>query len=336
MKIALCGMFQAGQQALFSLLTGIDLETIRQKPLEAQVGACDVIDPRITKLKQMYNPKKTTYTKIEYLLLPDFSNQPPLGTLKNMDEIGWITRGEDAKESIPSFISELALADFMLVEKRLETIAKEARSKGSELREKEKVLMEICKAQLEKELPLSSLTFTEEQKKNLKAYQFFTLKPIFIVINVAEDKLKDKSLLEEIKQKFPYPCIQLSVEIEQEIGQLAENERLEFMKELGIDEPAIDKMNCIAYEGLGLISFFTVGEDEVRAWPVHKGALAPEAGAVIHTDIAKGFVRTEMFKYTDLISAGSESKLKETGKFNLKGKDYIVEDGDILSFRFNV
>lgn len=341
MKTAIIGSPQSGQQQLFSLLTKINLEGILSRLTETHIGACDVKDPRIEVLTKMYSPKKVTYTKIEYLLLPDFNAQGPtknliLNQLKNADEICWVSHAENAKADIANFLAEMILADLMLIEKRLETISKDKSGKNADQKDKEKTLMDICKKQLDQEKPLKDFTWDDEQKKLLKAYQFYTLKPIFIVINVPEDKIKDSSLISEIQKSVPYPCIQLSVEIEKEIDQLPETEQKEFMKEIGIDEPAVNKMNQMTYEGLGLISFFTVGEDEVRAWPVRRGAMAPEAGASIHTDIEKGFVKVEMFKYDDLIALGTETKLKESGKFYLKGKDYIVEDGDILNFRFNV
>jgi hypothetical protein len=334
MKIVILGQPQAGQQQLFSLLTGISLENIMQKPLEAQQGISEVRDPRLTKLIETYKPKKFAYARIEYSLLPDFNLTGPskdiiFSQLKNSDEICWVARSDTAKSDVANFISELIIADTMLVEKRLDTIAKDQRKKYSDVREKEKELMELCKKQLELEKPLKDYSFNDEQKKTIKTYQFYTMKPLFIVINVPESQIKENIILN-------YPSIQVSAELEEEISRLAETERAEFMKELGIDESALSKMTRMAYNGLGLISFFTVGEDEVKAWPVPKGATAPEAGSVIHSDIEKGFVRAEMMKYDDLITAGSEAKLKELGKFYLKGRDYIVEDGDILSFRFNV
>src|SRR3989339_259053 len=224
MKTAIIGNSQSEKEELFSLVTGIGLDQITEKPLESHIGTCNVKDPRIAKLISMYNPKKTTYVKIEYLLLPNLDMEGPtkkliMDNLKNADEICFVVKEVSAKK---------------------------------------------------------------------------------------------------------------------EIADLPESDQQEFMKELGIDEPAVNKMNRLTYEGLGLISYFTVGEDEVRAWTVRRGALAPEAGAAIHTDIQKGFVKAEMFKYNDLTEAGSETKLKELGKFHLKGRDYLVEDGDILSFRFNV
>ncbi|MDD4179645.1 MAG: DUF933 domain-containing protein [Candidatus Margulisbacteria bacterium] len=341
MKVVIIGLPQAGQQQLYSLLTGISVDTIQQKPMEAQQGICEVRDPRITKLIEIYKPKKSTYAKIEYLLLPDFTLTGPtkelvFNQLKNADEICWVARAESAESDVANFVSELVIHDIMLVEKRLETIAKDQKKKFSDQKEKEQQLIEMCKQQLDKEKPLKDLKFAADQLKELRAYQFFTLKPVFLVINVPEAQIKDSSIAQKISASTGYPCIQLSAELEAEIAQLPAGERAEFMKELGIDEPALNKMTRIAYAELGLISYFTVGEDEVRAWTVRKGAAAPEAGSVIHSDIEKGFVRAEMFKYDDLLSAGSEAKLKELGKMYLKGRDYLVEDGDILSFRFNV
>ena len=341
MKVTVLGSPQAGQQQLFSLLTGIALQTIQEKPLEVQTGICEVKDGRVTRLIQLYNPKKSTYARIEYLLLPDFNLQGPaklsiFKQIKNADELCWVARFDNAESDIASFISELVIQDLMLAEKRLGTIAKDQKRKFSEQNEKEKHLMEQCKKALEEEKPLQKMSFTDEQTKLLKTYQFLTMKPIVLVVNVPENKIKDQGITKQIGEKFSLPCVCLSVELEQEISGLDQTDRVSFMKEMGIDEPAIDKMTQLTFAGLGLISFFTVGEDEVRAWPLRKGALAPEAGSVIHSDIEKGFVRAEMCKYDDLISAGSEAKLKELGKHYLKGKDYQVEDGDVLSFRFNV
>lgn len=334
MKIVITGLPQAGQQELFSIISGQDIEQIRQKPMEAQTGASDVKDPRITKLVEIFNPKKIIYTKIEYLLLPDSTSQGVL--LKNADEICYVSLSDNAAGNIQSFVSELIIADMMLADKRLETLAKEQKKKFGEAQKKEQDLMTKCKEWLEKEEPLSKMDFSDEQAKTVKTHQFLTFKPLVLVINVPEDKLNDQSIVHEVKTKYHYPCVQLSAGIEAEISQLSEQDRTDFMKEVGINEPAIEKMNRVVFEGLGLISFFTVGEDEVRAWPIKKGAAAEEAGGVIHSDIKKGFVRAEMMKYDDFIALGSEAKVKEAGKFSLKGRDYLVEDGDILSFRFNV
>ena len=338
MRIVILGLPQAGQQQLFSLLTGIPVETVQLKPLDVQPGICEVRDPRVTALSAMYHPKKTTYTRIEYFLLPDFTVQGPtkeliFNQLKNADEICWVARD---RAEVENFISELVINDLMLVEKRVENIDRVQRSRFSEQNEKEKALLLQCKAQLDGGKPLQFMKFSEEQMKVLRTFQFLTFKPLILAVNVPEDKIKDQSIAQKITAELSFPCIQVSVQLESEINELQAEDRATFMAELGIAEPALDKMTRLAYTGLGLISFFTVGEDEVRAWPLRKGAAAAEAGSVIHSDIEKGFVRAELMKYDELLAAGSEAKLKEQGKFQLKGRDYIVEDGDILNFRFNV
>jgi len=328
MKTAIIGSPQAGQQELFCLLTQIGLETVRQKPLEVHLGICEVKDPRIDQLTKIFNPKKITYARIEYMLLPGFDQKQ----LKNADEICWVASLENTQADIANFLSEMIIADMMLAEKRLENIARDQKKKFDQQREKEKQLMELCKKQLDQEKPLNLLSLSEDQAKEIKTYQFLTMKPIIIVLNVPEDKINDPGLTENII----YPNVRLSIGLESEISQLDAADRAAFMREMGISQPAVEKMSLMAYEGLGLISFFTVGEDEVRAWTIKKGIDAQEAGGAIHSDIAKGFVRAEMCRYEDLLAAGSEAKLKEQGKYHLKGRDYIVQDGDVLNFRFNV
>ena len=341
MKVTLLGLPQAGQQQLFSLLTGISPDQVIQKPLEAHLGTCDVRDPRIIRLKEMFHPKKTTFARIEFLLLPDFDLRGPqkdllIAQIKNADELCFVVRSANAEAETKNFLSELIIYDLMLAETRLANISKEQRRKVTPENEKEKELFLRCKALLEAEKPLRSQNLDADILKALRAYQFFTLKPLVIAVNLPENELKGNRIAQELRDKFGLPAVQLSAEIEAEISRLEPAEQAEYMREIGIDEPAIGKISRLTFEGLGLISFFTVGEDEVRAWPLRLGATAQEAGGSIHSDIAKGFVRAEMMDYNDFIAAGSEAKLKEIGKFYLKGREYLVADGNILSFRFNV
>ncbi len=340
MKVVITGMPQSGQQQLFAILSGVSLDTIAQKPHEIHKGVCDVRDGRITRLTEMYKPKKITFTKIEYILLPDFNLQGPAkmllyNELRNAEEICWVSSAASAMEEIDSFMSELVINDLILVEKRLETIEKEIKKKANPEREKEKELMLKCKNLLEENKLIKDLVLASDDAKSMPTYQFLSQKPVVFAVNT-EDGKPDAKIAEEIKKKYNSEIVFMSAEIEEEISRLPESEKAEFMKELGIDEPAVDKMTGMVYNGLGLISFFTVGEDEVRAWPVRKGASAVEAAGKVHSDIAKGFVRAELMKYKELIEAGSEAKLKDTGKYYLKGKEYIVEDGDILHYRFNI
>ena len=216
MKVVIVGLPQAGQQHLFSLLAGLSMEQVGQRAFEVQPGSVSVRDQRIDKLSSIFNPKKTIFAKIDFLLLPDFQLQGPAKTtifneLKNSDEICWVSRLDTAEKDIANFISELIIFDLMLIEKRLENIEKEKKHKKVEGREKEEELLSICKIELEKEKPLRELVFNEEQQKALRTYQFLTLKPIVLVINVPEDKISDN----KIAAKFNFPAITLSAELEE-------------------------------------------------------------------------------------------------------------------------
>ncbi|MCX6357468.1 MAG: DUF933 domain-containing protein [Candidatus Aureabacteria bacterium] len=341
MKVAILGHSFAGQQQLFSILSGIPLESVRQKPLEAQPGVCAVRDPRVARLVPLYNPEKTVYATIDYTLLPDFDAEGPakrliFEELKKVDELCWVTRAGDAENDMRRFFAELIIADLLLVEKRLEDIAKNQKKKFSDAREKEQSLMELCRRPLEAEHCLARHAFTDAQRRELRAYQFLTLKPVITVINCAEGHTADAPELARLRDLSGIPAIRMNADLEEEISRLPEDERGEFMHGMGIEEPAVDRMTRIAFESLGYITFFTVGEDEVRAWAVRKNSPAVEAAEAVHTDIARGFIRVEVIKYADLVAAGSEAGVKEQGKWYLKGKEYVVEDGDVLCFRFSV
>jgi len=341
MKVAILGQPQAGQAQLFSLLTGISPETIQQRPLEAHPGICEVRDPRLKFLSGMYKPKKTVPAKIEFVLLPDLALEGPAKTvimtgLKDADAICWVSRRESAEKEVRAFISELIIADLMLVEKRIENIEKAHKKKASDALQKEKRLMEEFRAHLEKEKPLSQLGLGNGQLKEISAYQFLTLTPVIIAINVPEDAISGDASRAESRDICALPCIRLCASLEEEISRLDEKERREFMEAMGIAEPALDRMTRLLFEALGYMAFFTVGDDEVRAWPLRKGSSALDAAHAIHSDIARGFIRAEVMKYVELTDAGSERVLKEQGKMRLKGKEYPVEDGDIISVRFSV
>lgn len=341
MKVAILGQPQAGQVQLFSLLTAIPPEAVTQKPLEAHPGVCAVRDPRLQWLAAIYKPEKIVPAKIEFLLLPDFVLEGPakstvMNELRNADAICWVSRADNAEAEIAGFLSEIIIADLLLVEKRIENIAKAQKKKASDALEKEERLMEACRACLEKETLLARFPLADEHKKEISGYQFLTLTPLIVALNVPEDFLSDETVAARVRERFSLPCIRVSAELEEEISHLDEKERAEFMKAMGIAEPAIDRMTRLIFDALGYISFFTLGDDEVRAWPLRKGSSALEAAHTIHSDLARGFIRAEMMKYADLAAAGSERALKEQGKFYLKGKEYVVEDGDILTIRFSV
>jgi ribosome-binding ATPase YchF (GTP1/OBG family) len=236
--------------------------------------------------------------------------------------------------------SELIMHDQIFVEKRIERIEKSIKKIKDENQAKELELMKKMLAHLEEEKPLRLLMLSEEEEFLTRSYPFITTKELILAFNVGEDQLGDTTLLEKMADQ----CVQnkmeamlVSCQVESEIVLLdTEEEKAEFLQDLGIDKPALGLMTGLCLKALGLISFFTVGKDEVRQWLVRKNSQAPVAAGVIHSDLQRGFIRAELMKYDELIEHGSEAELKKTGKMYLQGKDYIVVDGDILNIRFKV
>ena len=356
MKIGIIGLPQVGKKTIFKLLTGIDLKEAEPEKLKAPVhGIVTVRDPRFDSIVSIYSPEKKTPAHIEVVLMPKVDKDyirsgHLLEHLDDADAICHIVRAFrdesiyhidgsiDARRDIDSVNTELILGDLMFVEKRLERLEKESKKHDKE-QEEEKGLLLKFKEQLEKELPLCLLEITNEEKKIISSYPFLTIKPLLIVLNVGEDDLKKSVLPEDLIQKYRSQSIyimQMSARIEDELVRLEAKEREAFLKELGIEEMAIGRLTRLLYEALGLISFFTTVNKELRAWTIKKGSTAPEAAGAIHSDMQRGFIRAEVVKYDDLIKLGGENKVKEAGKLMIKGKDYIVSDGDILNIRFSV
>ncbi|MFH1855759.1 MAG: redox-regulated ATPase YchF [Candidatus Omnitrophota bacterium] len=357
MKIGIIGLPQTGKKTLFELLTNhkpTENEIISGKPIKA---VAEIKDPRFEKFVEIYNPKKQARARIDIEILPKlekgnvaqtdiFSDISELDAVCHLvrvfeDESVYHVEGSvDAKRDIDTVNSELILHDLIFIEKRMERLEKKIKQIKEEAAIKEKEVLVKLKAHLEKELPLRLLEISVEDKRVISSYPFVTLKNMIIVLNVSENKLKETCFMEQLQKEYNpagIEIMQVSVKVEAEIAALeSEAERKEFLNELGIEEPAINVLARLCIKALNLISFFTVGKDEVRQWTVKAGAAAPEAAGVIHTDLQKGFIRAEVIKYDDLINYGSEEKIKEAGKLYLKGKDYIVEDGDVLNIRFSV
>jgi len=356
MKIGLVGLPQTGKKTLFTLLTGTapDTEKLKKGMLP---GSVTVRDGRFDRLVEMYEPKKQVAAAVEFLLFPDFEKQAAQNdalfrSLQNADVICHLVRAfnddsvfhiegsVDAERDIGMFNSELLLHDLVFIEKRLARLAKDKGNKDAALKEKEKKLLEKMLSHLEGDSPLRLLEFTEEEKTLIISYPFMTRKEMIVILNVGEEGLNDEAFTKGLEEKFAAShiyFIPISVKIEQELDELdSAEEKEEFLSDLGITTPALERLTRFSYEALGLIPFFTVGKDEVRAWMVKKDSPAPKAARVIHNDFEKGFIRAEVIAYDDLIELGSEAKVKDAGKLMVKGKDYIVQDGDILHFLFNV
>jgi ribosome-binding ATPase len=278
-------------------------------------------------------------TKKEELFSPDL-----MRLVKTMDSLAVVLRNFPFDTgTAPASVSdlekieeELLLSDQIIAENRIARIAASAKGgKTAVLAAEEKLLQKILES-LNAMQPIRVLEFTADEKKMLRGFQFLTQKPLFLILNSNEDTFKkDPGLPEGLSKK--YKLIECSGSFEMELSRLTDEVEIQaFMEDAGIRESAADRLTLCAYETLGYISFFTVGEDEVRAWELLRGSNAVDAAAAIHSDLARGFIRAECFPYDDLVAAGSEKGVKDAGKFRMEGKDYIVNDGDVLSIRFNV
>jgi len=359
MKIALIGLPQVGKKTVFSLLTGMAYDQLIARGGEYHVGAVKVADPRVDKLTAMYNPKKTKQAEIECTIAPAPPHEAKpreqwLNKLKDMDAFCHVVRAfedpavfhakgaVDPLRDIDEMNLELAVSDLSLIETRLNRIAQDQKKKFEQERADEAALLEKLKPHLEAGNSLREYPWHEGEEKKLRSLQFLTVKGIVTALNCGEKNFPNPALVEAAGKKLAGPRSEvtaLCAKMESEVAQIEDPaERAEFLAALGIEEPAIHVLTRLLYKALGYISFFTTGEDEVRAWTIRQGATAVEAAHAIHSDIARGFIRAEVMKYADLTSAGdkghtAEVHLKETGRLHLKGKDYIVEDGDIVHIR---
>ncbi len=348
MKIALLGLAGAGKKTLFKLMTGSAPSGVGPK---GAPGVFAVRDPRVDALSALCKPEKTAYARIEVLLLPDLEKTQGraawLDEARNLDGMVCVARAfkdpavfhpagsVDPRRDLNDFFAELLFADLFLMERRKERLASEMRAKKSPEKERELKAVERAAAQLEAGTPIRKASFSQAEKDALSHMQFLTDKAVAGVVNTTHGG-ENTGLRDRLTQEFG-SRMSLSffdAKLESEIAAMAdEAERKEFLSGLGIVEPAVAVLTRALYEGLGLMSYYTVGTDEVRAWTVRKGSTAPQAARAIHSDLERGFIRAEVMKYNDLIALGSEAKVQEAGKSLLKGKDYVVEDGDILSFR---
>ncbi len=359
MKIGLIGLPQVGKTTVFNLLTEGKAKTGYGDITKANIGMGNVHDNRIDYLSNVYKPAKTIYAAIEFIDLPGFTPSSAdtkgasnfLKAVEDVDALVNIVRAFD-DASVPHVLNsidprrdmelaleELLIADWELVEMRLEKITKENRFKKHP--SKDGPVLEKCKMHLEDQIPLRLVDFSDEEHKLLRTYSFHSMKPIITVVNVSEEQLtkgnySNKEALEALGEEKGIPILTISGKVEMEIAELNTEDRNLFMEDLGITESGINRLATVTYSHLGLISFFTVGADEVRAWTIKKGTCAKDAAGKIHSDLARGFIRAEVISFKDYKNLGSMAKGKEQGKLRLEGKDYIVNDGDIMNIRFNV
>ena len=344
MKVGLIGHRGAGKTTIFNMLTGLQAQVggFAGKE-EVHLGVIKVPDARIDKLSQIFKPKKTTYAEIRFTDFPPSegednlkSNTALVTQMREVDAIALVLRdfNGDANplKELNHLLTEMILTDLAVVENRRSRLKKE------KARLQEESLLERCTNALENEQSLRNLSFSPDEENLAAGFGFLSHKPVLVIFNQADEKAGkplDSPYQEEL-QRRGLDGFALGGKVEMEIAQLDDSDRMAFLKEIGIEEPARDRFIRASYGLLDLISFFTTGEDEVRAWTVTQGAVARRAAGKIHSDIERGFIRAEVIAYDDFIVHGSELKCKEAGKLRLEGKDYVVKDGDIIHFRFAV
>jgi len=357
MKIGILGMPLTGKTTLFNLLTGQEKEVSAFSTKGTKnIGVAKVHDQRIDYLSSLYHPKKTTYATIELIdiagISPDLSSKEKseiFSLVQDAEALLFAIRlfedpvvaGENNPiTQIENLRYELLLRDLEVVENRLERLAN-AKRKLTHEEQSEVELLKKCNSGLSEDQFLSIVKLTEDEKKKLSGFSFYTLKPIIIALNLSEEQFRtgdfiEKVKLEKIIQENRMTSIQICGKMEMEINQLEEEEREMFLEDLGLKESGIERLSRACYQFLGLISFFTVGEDEVKAWTIKKETIAKRAAGKVHSDIERGFIRAEIVKYQHLVDLGDMHKVKEKGLLRVEGKDAVIEDGDIINFRFNV
>jgi len=356
MKIGLMGLPSSGKKTLFKLLTG-QAPVIHPEKNAPVPGRAHVRDARFHSLVTMYGPKKEAPAWVDIELLPDLDKRviqegKIFSNIALYDALCLVARSFDdesvyhpsgsvnAGRDIDEINGELVLQDMLFVEKRLERIAEAGKKNRVLVKKEERDLFEKFRDHLEGDQPLRTMDLSDEEKKLVSGYPLITGKNFIAVVNCSEGGLSDGPGLAALSEKYRGQGIDLmmiSASIESEIEELeTEEEKREFMDASGITDPALNRLTSTLMNSLGLVSYFTVGKDEVRQWLVNKGSTAPEAARVIHSDIERGFIRAEVMKFEDLTEHKTEEGVKAAGKFHVMGRDYIVQDGDIISFRFNV
>ena len=346
MKIGLVGMPACGKSSVFGALTGIAVETgYTAASGKSHVGVVKVPDARVDALAALYSPKKTIYAETTFTDLAATGatkgiDRATLNAMRDVDALCQVLRAfpnelGEAPDPIAETLdleTETILADLEIVEQRVARLQRD-RSDPRELE-----LQERIQAHLEGEQPLRSLDLSDAEEKIISGYAFLTAKPLLLLLNVAEDAIGDPAppeLAAAAGQRGLGLAV-LSAPVEMDIAQMPPDDQREFLDSLGLEEPASHRFIRSAYALLDLISMLTAGEDECRAWPVRRNLRAPQAAGKIHSDIERGFIRAEVIWWEDLIALGSEAKCRDAGKLRVEGKDYVIQDGDVVNFRFNV
>ena len=358
LKIGILGLEQVGKTTLFRILTHSHGTGLGSGKPEAHVGVVHVPDVRLERLAEIYQPKKTIHASVEYVDTPGSVIELArtglqAASLKEMDALAHVVRvfedstvpspagGVDPRRDIESVELELILSDLAIVEKRLERLEKEIKKAKNPVLEKEYHALQNCKTALEKQTPLRELHLAPEEERAVRGFTFLTIKPMLYVLNLGEKDAARANVAEQfaaeagLKQRPRTEVTAVCGRVEAELAELSDADAAEFMASYGLAESAVARLIRSSYHLLGLISFFTVGEDECRAWTIRAGATALEAAGEIHTDLQKGFIRAEVISYQDMVNYKGKAGARDVGKLRAEGKDYVVQDGDVIEFLHN-
>ncbi len=357
MNIGILGLPLSGKTTLFNLLTNQHRETESYASHKIKnVGVAKVADTRVDYLSSIYEPKKTIYATIEIIDIPGITTdmtekekQDIFNQIQNTDALLMVIRvfhdplipgNTDPFYQVEYLTYEALLRDLELTENRINRL-NQSKRKLTPQEEMEKRILEKCNQHLSDDQLLRTLVLNDEELKLLSGYGLITLKPIIIAINLDESQLREKQFpnreqFNQFIQEHHMASIPICGKIEMEINELGEEERQLFLEDLGFEETGIRRLSHVLYQHLGLISFFTVGKDEVRAWTIHQGTLAVKAAGKVHSDIERGFIRAEVVSFKDFEQWISMTRIKEKGLLKIEGKEAVIQDGDIINFRFNV
>jgi len=352
MQTGIIGLPQVGKTTLFRILTKAHVDA--KVGQSTHVGIAKVPEPRLEELAKLYNPKKVTYATVQYVDLPGVQKErmrESLASLRDVDAIAHVIRvfadptvphsegSIDPLRDATNLDLELILSDHDQVSKRLERVEKDLKKKKEPLLEHEQAVLEKCKSHLEAEKPLRELELTPEERKPISGFLFLSQRPMLYVLNLGDDEAAEmdkaiaKHKLAALQGRANTAVVAVCGRLEAELAEMEEQEAAELLASYGLKEPGLNRLIHATYDLMGLISFFTAGEPEVRAWTIRKNSTAVKAAGEIHSDIEKGFIRAEVVRCEDLLAAGSIHIAKEKAQVRLEGKEYIVQEGDVILFR---